>query len=237
MSSNYITIQDFMLKDLKLKSNDLLVYAVIFGFTQDETSEYYGGRKWLSELLNLSLKTIDLTLKKLVENEFIEKVERSANNIKFYTYKINSKKLKNNEMEEEVEGSVKSSLGVVKMTTTPSKNYSRGSVKITPNNKYININKNKKESNTKVLLKKKYFENEELNKTFIEFLEIRKKLKAINSDIAITKLINFLNNKTSSDKERILMIEKSIMNSWKGLFELKKEQIKKEPKEEEIYFN
>ena len=237
MSSNYITIQDFMLKDLKLKSNDLLVYAVIFGFTQDETSEYYGGRKWLSELLNLSLKTIDLTLKKLVENEFIETVERSSNNIKFYTYKINSKKLKNNETEEEVEGSVKSSLGVVKMTTTPSKNYSRGSVKITPNNKYININKNKKESNTKVLLKKKYFENEELNKTFIEFLEIRKKLKAINSDIAITKLINFLNNKTSSDKERILMIEKSIMNSWKGLFELKKEQTKEKPKEEKVYFN
>ena len=68
-------------------------------------------------------------------------------------------------------------------------------------NKYINININN--TNNKILNKKEkikkekeetYFENEEVNKIFIEFLQQRKKLKAVNSDRAISLLKNKLNN-------------------------------------------
>ena len=33
---SFFTIQAFMVNDLKLKSNELLIYAIIFGFSQIE---------------------------------------------------------------------------------------------------------------------------------------------------------------------------------------------------------
>ena len=70
-----------------------------------------------------------------------------------------------------------------------------------------------------VLEDKKYFENENLNSLFIEFLEVRKKLKAVNSTRAINTLIKTLNK--YSDDVKYQMIENSIVNSWKGVYELK----------------
>ena len=83
---------------------------------------------------------------------------------------------------------------------------------VTTNN---NDNKNKKKNNDN----KTYFENLELNNLFIEFLKLRKSLRAVNSDIAITKLINILNK--YDDSTKIQMINNSIVNSWKSVFELK----------------
>lgn len=76
----------------------------------------------------------------------------------------------------------------------------------------IRLDKNSRE-------KEKYFENEEVNNIFIEFLQQRKKLKAINSDRAIKILVNKLNEYDDDIKKK--MIEQSILNSWKGIFELK----------------
>ena len=47
---NYIVIQDFMLTDLGLTGNDLLVYALVYGYSQDGESEYYGSLSHNSEL-------------------------------------------------------------------------------------------------------------------------------------------------------------------------------------------
>lgn len=89
----------------------------------------------------------------------------------------------------------------------------------TINNKYINTNNNK---NTK----KDFFDKEELNDLFNEFLDFRKKLKAVNNDKAITLLINKLNE--YDDETKMKMINQSIENSWKSVFPLKKEYKKKE---------
>lgn len=83
--------------------------------------------------------------------------------------------------------------------------------------------KEKKEINNKESIskdiQKKYFESLKVNTLFIEFLELRKKLKAINSERAINTLINKLNN--YDENTQIKMIENSIVNSWKGIFEIK----------------
>lgn len=83
------------------------------------------------------------------------------------------------------------------------------------NNNNINTNNNKK-----------YYDNEELNELFNEFLKFRKKLKAINNEKAINLLLNKLND--YSDEVKIQMINQSIENSWKSVFPLKKEYKKKE---------
>ena len=67
-----------------------------------------------------------------------------------------------------------------------------------------------------------YFDNSKINDIFLEFIEVRKKLKAVNSDRAINTLINKLNK--YDDDTKYLMIEKSIVNSWKDVYELKQEK-------------
>ena len=83
-----------------------------------------------------------------------------------------------------------------------------------------------KKKDKKEIKKEKFFENEEVNNIFIEFLQLRKKLKAVNSDRAITLLINQLNK--YDDDIKIKMIEQSILNSWKSVYELKKQKKEKE---------
>ena len=73
---------------------------------------------------------------------------------------------------------------------------------------------------------KRYFENEDVNSIFNEFLELRKKIKAVNSDRAIKSLINKLNE--YDDDTKYKMIEQSIVNSWKDVYELKNKKEKKE---------
>lgn len=84
----------------------------------------------------------------------------------------------------------------------------------------IEIEKDIKKNNKKK--NEIYFENEEVNNLFVEFLNIRKKVKAVNSDLAIKKLINKLNK--YGDDIKIKMLENSIVNSWKDVYELKEKK-------------
>lgn len=70
--------------------------------------------------------------------------------------------------------------------------------------------------------KKLYFDNENINSIFEEFIQVRKKLKAVNSDRAIKTLINKLNK--YDDDTKYQMIENSIVNSWKDVYELKQQK-------------
>lgn len=70
--------------------------------------------------------------------------------------------------------------------------------------------------------KDKYYNNDKLNDIFEEFLQIRKKLKAVNSERAINMLINKLSN--YDDEIKYKMIEQSIVNSWKDVYELKQQR-------------
>jgi predicted phage replisome organizer len=82
--------------------------------------------------------------------------------------------------------------------------------------------------------KKLFFEDINLNSIFEEFLEVRKKLKAVNSDRAINTLINKLNK--YDDAIKYQMIENSIVNSWKDVYELKpqKQGYTKQPVRQEV---
>lgn len=67
-----------------------------------------------------------------------------------------------------------------------------------------------------------FFQNKEVENLFNEFLNVRKKLKAQNTDRAIQLLVNEL-NKAKNDDDKIKMIENSIKNSWKSVYPLKAE--------------
>lgn len=89
-----------------------------------------------------------------------------------------------------------------------------------------------KDLNNKKLNNKEYFKNKEINELFIEFLSLRKKLKAINNDRAINMLINKLNKYDDDIKTK--MIEKSLLNSWKDVYELKDDKYTKERNKQSV---
>lgn len=99
----------------------------------------------------------------------------------------------------------------------------------TKGNNRIKERKEIKEINIKEKYKKEkieeiYFESLRVNSIFNEFLELRKKLKAVNSDRAINTLINKLNK--YDEETQYKMIEQSIVNSWKDVYELKENKNK-----------
>lgn len=73
--------------------------------------------------------------------------------------------------------------------------------------------------NIKNINNKIYYDNQELNNLFLEFLELRLKLKCKNTDRAIKLLLNELEK--YDDEVKIQMINNSIMNSWKSVYPLK----------------
>ena len=83
-------------------------------------------------------------------------------------------------------------------------------------------NTNNKENKENKEKKNDFFDDSDINKLFIEHLKIRVKLKAVNSDLAVNKLISKLRDLSNSNKDvAIKILENSITNSWKSYFPLK----------------
>ena len=74
-SNNYIVIQGWMCNELNLKGNELLIFALIYGFSQDGISKFIGGRKYIANTFNISLPTVDKALQGLLEKEYVIKEE------------------------------------------------------------------------------------------------------------------------------------------------------------------
>lgn len=90
---NYITVQGFMLTDLKLKGNELLIYACIYGFSQTENQVFNGGLQYLADWVNSTKQSVIKCLKSLEEKGYIVKKEKYINGVKsceYYTTELNT---------------------------------------------------------------------------------------------------------------------------------------------------
>ena len=87
-NGNYFTVQAFMRNNLNLKGNELLIYAIIFGFSQVENQYFTGSLNYLAEWTGISSKTTVMTiLNSLISKGLLEKEEIYNNGIKFCKYK------------------------------------------------------------------------------------------------------------------------------------------------------
>lgn len=77
----YITIQEFMVFDLQLKGNDLLVYAIIFGFSQDGKTKFTGSRQYFADWTRSTKNGIDKNLDNLVRRGLIKKEIKNRNGV------------------------------------------------------------------------------------------------------------------------------------------------------------
>ena len=84
-NSNYFVIQGWMINELKLKGNELIIYAIIYGFSQDG-SQYTGSLQYIAEWANISKRSVISTIQKLINLGFIEKIG-STNKAGFNSYR------------------------------------------------------------------------------------------------------------------------------------------------------
>lgn len=71
---------------------------------------------------------------------------------------------------------------------------------------------------------------EEVKATIFEFVKMRKLMKKPMTNFAFKKILNKLLKISTEPKKQIMVLEKSILNNWQDIYELKEE--KTEPKEE-----
>lgn len=84
--SNYILVQGWMVTDLHLKGNELLVFAIIHGFSQDGENRFTGSLQYLADWTSATKQGVIKNLKSLVEKGYICKEEKNINGVKFCEY-------------------------------------------------------------------------------------------------------------------------------------------------------
>lgn len=74
-SDSYVNIQAFMVNELHLSGNALIIYAVIYGFSQDGDSWFTGSRSYLAAWCQASKSTVSRNLDTLCADGLIERRE------------------------------------------------------------------------------------------------------------------------------------------------------------------
>lgn len=86
---NFIVIHGWMINKLNLGGNELMVYSIIYGFTQTEEMWFTGSVNYIAQWVNTTKRTIYTILKSLSEKNLIIKEDQLINNVKFCRYRAN----------------------------------------------------------------------------------------------------------------------------------------------------
>lgn len=207
-NENFIVIQGWMISELGLKGNELLIYAIIYGFSQDEETLFKGGLQYLMDWTNSSKPTVLNALKNLLDKGFIEKIETNINGVKFCDYRSRN-------------------------FTVVVKNLYGGGKEILPDNINNNID-NKIVINKKESKKKKetlssvidsYTNNEELKDCLKEFVEMRKAgNKGMFTVSALKKNLGKLDKLAVNDGAKIDIVNQTLEHTWKGFYPIQEER-------------
>lgn len=247
----FITVASFMIKKLNLKGNDLLVYAIIYGFSQtDGMKGFSGSLQYLADWTNSTKRGIIKNLESLIQRGYIAKEVMVINGIKYCTYTTVDLEQLNNEHSSIVVNSVHggseySSMGVVNKVHEGSELSSHNNieynidnniedntkpVEATPQTPLVEKNQNQevdgKSSKSK---KESIFEdfakdNLQLLQALKDFEESRSKNRSKMTERAKRLLLTELQKFNPNDWVAIL--NQSVLNGWKSVYPLKNESQK-----------
>lgn len=194
----YIVILPWMREELDLKGNELLVYALIHGFSQEAQGCFFGSLEYISKACGCSRPTAIETLKKLRERGLIYKRELIENNVKMCQYTAIT--------------------GGSKETLPPVKNLDRGSKETLPGGSKEFLPNNKTTIDNKKIVKgiptlSLPFSSQKFIDTWNALCEEKEwKKKTRNAlQLALNKLGRY------HEDFAIELIEKTIAGGWKGV--------------------
>lgn len=216
MDKSYVVILSWMTTELKLSGNDLLVYALIYGFSQDDESSFVGSRSYIANMFNITLPTVDRVLKDLVTKGFIEKSEITIKGVKTNTYKKSLYPIKNL-----YTPTYYNHNNTTNNISTKVDNYTNTNV--LDNNKKINTkvlieeNKNKKKNLYEKCLDEidLYTANSQLQEVLVDYLKLRLEMKDKPLYFNQWKgLLKKLDTLAKTEKEKIEVVNLSIERGW-----------------------
>lgn len=224
---NYISISGWMVTRLGLKGNELLVYAIIYGFSQDDETKFTGSLQYLADWTNSTKQSCIKCLKSLAEKEYITKYEKIVNGVKFCEYQaVKLKSMVVNKVEQGVKqsltGGVKQSLHNTLDTNTLDNNIaSKKERKRTPKSYDEQI--------------AEYTGNEELQDALKAFIQMRSFINKPMTEYALKLMLKKLDELGNDDTTKIAILNQSITHNWQGIFPLKDEYTKHEKQPEKKY--
>jgi len=213
--SNYIVILAPMVNVLGLKGNDLIIFALIHGFTQDGNQSFSGSSSYIQKWTGLNKSSIYTILKKLTEKGFIQKEERFQNGVKFCEYKSLLNEIISNHIDKEdvIGVDVKSNRGYLENPMGVDVKSNGGTWKTRHNSIFNNIDNKEKE------LKENEFSSESLKSFWNDTCKSYAKCHRINAD-SYNKLMTQMkkNSITTDDLKKAMLILESldIDNHFKG---------------------
>ena len=137
-SENYCTIQGWMVTDLGLKGNSLIIYAIINGFSQTEDQAYKGSLQYLADWTNSTKRGVINIINGLTARGLIEKKTTIVDGIKHCEYWV---------VKKVHQGDEKISPGGEKSSLPPVKKFHHPGEKSSPNNNKDNNSVDNKEDN------------------------------------------------------------------------------------------
>ena len=183
--------------DSRLRANEKLLYGEITALTY-KTGECWASNNYFSKLYETSPQAIS----------------RWILNLKKYGYLTIEYEYKGKEIEKRI---IKVSTYIDRYQQNDDRGINKClegyQQKVKENNTSIN---NTSINNTR------YYDDDELDSLFKDYLKQRKQIKAVNSDRAIKVLLNKLESYPDETKKK--MIEESIANSWKSIYPLKENE-------------
>lgn len=208
---NYITIQGWMRNILGLKGNELLVFSLIYGFSQDGVSEFRGSIKYIQEWTGASKPTVMKCLESLVSSGLIIKRDIVlADNLKLVAYKVS------NEAMSKLKYSEQNFTGGKETLPGRLKNFTGGGKKTLPNNNINNTNDINKKREDQIL---SFGFGESLNDTIRDWLEYKKEKKQDYKPTGFVNLLKQIGEKTREYGEAAVVecIKESMANNWQGI--------------------
>lgn len=237
---NYISISGWMVTSLGLKGNELLVYAIIYGFSQDYETRFTGSLQYLADWTNSTKQSCIKCLKSLVEKGYITKNEKIVNGVKFCEYQaVKPKFMVVNKVEQ---GSKQSLTRGSKQSLTGDSKQSLPNIldnNILDNNILDNNTVSKKERKSKSKSYDEqiaeYTQNEDLQNALKAFLQMRSFIKKPMTEYAFKLMLKKLDEIGKTDDAKIAILNQSITNNWQGIFPLKDGYTKQEKNPEKKY--
>lgn len=197
----YIVILPWMREELDLKGNELLVYALIHGFSQEAQGCFFGSLEYVCKACGCGRNTTIRTLKALLDRGLLRKREYSENGVKMCQYTALTG------------GSAKMGLPVPKWDGGSAEMGLEGSAKMAPNNKPLTDNKTtvkSKGTHPPLIIP---FSSEKFLETWAALCEEK------NWKGKTQKALQLTLNKLGRYEEAfaIELMEKTIENGWKGV--------------------
>ena len=250
--NTFIVIQSWMISELNLKGTDLLIYATIYGFSQDGESRFKGSRQYLADWCNSTTRSVQTSLNYLVDRGLILKFENVVNNVKLCEYATNfttgekisppSEKTSLNNIDNNIDKG--NSNFINEITTQPeddcsSKGYSKEELK----NEFLgSVKKGKRRrpiSTRPTLFDKcvaeidKFTDLPELRDKLIQFLKIRLEVKDKPFGIEAWKgMLTKLDQAVAEcQREYIDVVQQSIDKGWLSFYSINEKYPKADKKE------